>query len=169
LHYQAVTEHERKLTPEEARAVMDLHHLRMRMQEEDGGYVEFDELREVLAVEPDELQNLVLEIRGILPPRLALSENRVTQKEAELIVARKAREETPIPLPIIDFQSDDLLEVARSRSAELGRLEARVHAPGHIEEFGVKVGENPNSWLIMWVWMIGICFVLAILILFFRG
>lgn len=138
------------LTPEEARAVLDLHHLRERFREEDGGYVELGELREVLGVTPDELEILVTHVRQVLPARLAASDDHLNQREAELVVTYHARLATTEP-PALDFPADELLVVARSRSQELTNLERRSHAPGRVEDFEVAVGENPYSWHIAWI------------------
>lgn len=155
-----------QLTPEEARAVLDLHHLRDRMRDEDGGYVGFLELREVLAVTPDELEELVGHVRSILPARLAVSEERLNQQEAELVVAYHARlhhdeESTIDTAPYAEF-----VEVARARRQELTLLEARRTGGPRHEEFEEKVGENPFSWGIMWT-ILAILAVGAIIALLF--
>lgn len=140
-----------QLTPEEARAVLDLHRLRERRRDEDGGYVGFLELREVLAVTPEELGELVTHVREILPARLAVSEDHLNQQEAELIVAYHARLNHEDAPPIIEPAYEDLVEVARARRQELTLLEARPHRAGKPEDFEVKIGENPYSWQIVWV------------------
>ncbi len=152
------------LTPEEARAVLDLHHLRERFREEDGGYVGLLELREILGVTPDELDTLVAHVREVLPSRLATSDGHLNQREAELVVSYHARRETEMPPPIISFPAEELIEVARSRSQELWNLEHRTHAPGRIEDFGVPVGENPYSWHIAWIVM-GVIGLFALIML----
>lgn len=109
------------------------------------------ELREVLGVTPDELDILVDHVRGVLPSRLATSEDHLDQREAELVVSYHARLASELPPPVINFPAEELLVVARSRSQELWNLEKRSHAPGRVEDFGVPVGENPHSWHIAWI------------------
>lgn len=135
------------------------------MHDEDGGYVHMHELREVLSVTPDEIEGLVHQIRSILPPRLAVSQSRVTQQEAEFIIARVARDHTDNPVSL-DFDPAPLLPIVRERQQQLQRFEGRAHNPGHIEEFGVTIGENPHSWTILW-FILGIIIVgIAVLLLF---
>lgn len=138
------------------------------MHEEEGGYVLTSELREVLGVTPDELEGLVHQIRSILPPRLAVSETRVTQQEAEFIIARAARDYDDEPV-VLDFDPAPLLPVFREREEQLIRYEKRAYNPGHIEEFGVTIGENPHSWTILWFILGIIILSIAVLLIFFRA
>lgn len=162
-----VEQFEGQLTPEEAKAVLDLHHLRERQREEDRGFVLVDELREVLGVSPDEMVSLIANVRAVLPARAAVSEDRVNQQEAELIVARNARQAAALaePLPEVDPQ---ILADVRSRSKELSMLERKGYSAGPQMEYEVAVGEHPHSWAIMWSVLGGILLVLGILIVFFR-
>lgn len=160
---------EQVLTPEESWAVLDLYHLRERTKAEDGGYVEFEELRQILGVTPEELIALVVQVRSILPARLAVSQNRLSVTEAELIVAIQTREPRDEKPPILDFDTKPFVEVARSRKRELIELERASHKPGHAEDFEIKVGENPHSWAIVWFLLGSFSLILIILLVFFRS
>lgn len=158
------------VSPEEAQAVLDLYHLKQRIKEEEHGYVLTSELADLLGEEPAEIESLLAELRRIQPSRLAVSQERVSQREAELLVARHAyrpQSQPPVltrPLP----QDRSLLQLARQRREEWRQLEGKSYAPTPPMQFGPVVGENPRSWAIVWTIVFAIAAVLTILILFFR-
>lgn len=159
--------HDDALTPEEARAVLDLHHLRERAKEEDGGYVGFQDMQEVLNVLPDELETLVRHVRTVLPSRLTVNEGLLSAREAEFVVALHARSAEGVEPSQIDFPAKELVEVVRRRQVEFERFEGSAHAPGPVQDYGVVVGENPHSWTILLSVVGAIALILILLYLFF--
>lgn len=113
---------------------------------------------------PQELDSLLASVRNILPSRLAASADKVSQREAELIVARNARHAMSVP----DLLPDDpqLVKKVRSRSLELTELDRRKHPAGPQLDFQIATGEHPRSWEVMWV-VLGVIAVLLVCFLIF--
>ncbi|MBS1714438.1 MAG: hypothetical protein JST30_08900 [Armatimonadetes bacterium] len=165
----ALNEHDDELTPEEARAVLDLHHLRERLKDVQGGFVGYEDMRQVLGILPDELSKLVRHVRSVLPSRLTVQEDVLTDREAEFVVALHARSSEGYEPGAIDFPTVELVQVVRQRQAEFERYEGVAHAAGPVADYGVVVGEDPRSWTILLTVVGAIALTLAVLYLLFRS
>jgi|GEM_PF-4035232 len=150
------------LSPSEARAVLDLYHLRKRLADDAGGWVTLSELADVMGTSPLEAASLLRQVRSVLPSALMASAERVGQAEAEAVIGLHAEmtsvDEEPARVGAVASRLGvavetirPLVSVARDRTA-LGRsaLHAGQTPPSVIEDFGVVIGENPRSWQIMW-------------------